>query len=293
MQPVKLLQQKPKMRKLLYLLLAASFIVASCEPVSPEPEPQPEEQPEPKPEPEPEPQPEPEPEKQPVLTLTSNSVVEFTMEGGNDDITYTLENAVEGVSVVAECEADWVEYRVFAAEERVALIVGANDGEAREATVVVSYQEQRFEVVVKQEAKPFDGYELSYVAGTYYEPGYWEHAPETHNYYLALSNVNDFTTYAPNAVYLELDLWSATGGVDMAVPAGEYLLDINESGAPGTIGCSYTRLLEMDSNQVPVVWVLPTEGKVVVGDNKLEGYIADEYGKVTFRYTGTLVVPAE
>ena len=41
---------------------------------------------------------------------------------------------------------------------------------------------------------------------------------------------------------------------------------------------------------MPVVWILPTEGKVVVGNNKLEGYIADEYGKVTFRYTGTLVV---
>ena len=39
--------------------------------------------------------------------------------------------------------------------------------------------------------------------------------------------------------------------------------------------------------------ILSSEADAVVGNNKLEGYIADEYGKVTFRYTGTLVVERE
>jgi hypothetical protein len=50
----------------------------------------------------------------------------------------------------------------------------------------------------------------------------------------------------------------------------------------------------MDANQSPVVWVLPIEGKVVVSNNKIEGYLQDEYsGKVWFRYTGSLSVNAE
>ena len=284
------------MRKLLYLLFAITFVIASCEPVSPEPEPepQPEEQPEEKPEEQPEDKPEDKPEqKQPVLTLTSDAIVEFGVEGGNADVTYTLENPVEGVNVLAECRADWVEYRVFAAENKISLVVAANDGEARETTLVARYSTETFEVVIKQEAKPFDGYVLSYMSGTHYAPGYWEHTPDNHNYYLALSDVDNFATYASNAAYLEIDLWAATEGVDGAVPAGEYLLDVNDSGAPGTIGCSYTRFLEMNADQVPVVWILPIEGKVIVSDSGLEGYLRDEYGEVTFRYAGSLVVPTE
>lgn len=280
------------MKRLLYLLLALSFVIASCEPVSqePQPEPQPEEQPEEKPEEKPEDKPE---EKQPVLTLTSGAVVEFEVEGGSADITYTLENPVEGVNVLAECRADWVEYRVFATENKISLIVAANEGEARETTLVARYSTETFEVVIKQEAKPFDGYVLSYITGTHYKPGYFENAPENHDYYLVLSNVNDFTTYAPNAAYLEIDLWAATEGVDGAVPAGEYMFDMTDSGAAGTIGCNYTRFFEMNASQAPIVWILPTEGKVVVTENGMEGYLRDEYGKVTFRYTGSLVVPTE
>ena len=44
----------------------------------------------------------------PVLTLTSNSTMEFTADGGDGVITYTLENAVEGVAVKAECNAKWI-----------------------------------------------------------------------------------------------------------------------------------------------------------------------------------------
>lgn len=269
-------------------MLAITFVIASCEPVSPEPQPEP--QPEEKPEEKPEEQPE---DKLPVLTLTSGAVVEFEVEGGSADITYTLENPVEGVNVLAECRADWVEYRVFAAENKISLVVAANDGEARETTLVARYSTETFEVVIKQEAKPFDGYVLSYMNGTHYAPGYWEHTPDNHNYYLALSDVDNFATYAPNAAYLEIDLWAATEGAEGAVPVGEYELDLNDSGEAGTIGAGYTRFLGMDANQVPVVWILPIEGKVTVSDSGLEGYIRDEYGEVTFRYTGSLVVPTE
>lgn len=265
------------------------MMFAACEPVSTEPQtnPLPEEKPEP------EPEPEPEPVEQPVLTLTSDSVIEFEVEGGNADVTYTLENAIEGVEIVVECSADWVQHKVFAEQSKIMLTVEANEGEEREATLLVSYVRESFTVAIKQEAKPFDGYELSYAQGTHYMPGYWELTPDNHNFYFVLSDVDNFATYAANASYLELDLWAATEGEGGAVPHGEYLLDLNDSGEPGTIGAGYTRFLGMDANQVPVVWVLPIEGKVVINENGLEGYLRDEYAKVTFRYRGPLVFPQE
>ncbi|MEE1148635.1 MAG: hypothetical protein UHN93_05205, partial [Alistipes sp.] len=161
---------------------------------------------------------------------------------------------------------------------------------------VVNYDTEEFEVVLRQEAKPFEGYLLSYIAGTYYAPGCSEfNTTDNHNYYVALSSVDDFSTYAPNGVYVELDLWAATAdATNPVVPNGEYVIDNTNSGAPGTIGAGYTRLLEMDANQTPIVWVLPIEGKVVVSDNKIEGYLRDEYSeKVWFRYTGPLSVNVE
>ena len=274
------------MKRILYLLLALPLVFVACEPESVDrhPDPLPDEKVE---------EEDPEPVEQPSLTLTSDSLIELAMEGGEAEISYALENAVEGIDVVVACDAGWIESKVFAAESKISIKVKSNEGDAREATLVVSYIRESFTVVIKQEAKPFDGYVLSYATGTHYLPGYWELTPENHNYYLVLSDVDNFATYAPNAAYLELDLWAATEGEGGAVPAGEYVLDVNDSGAAGTIGCSYTRFLGMDANQIPVVWILPTEGKVVVDENGLEGYLRDEYGEVTFRYRGSLVFPVE
>ena len=61
------------------------------------------------------------------MTLTSDAVLNFGAEGGEAEITYTLENAVEGTELTASCEANWV--KVVAAD-KVRVTVEANDGEA-------------------------------------------------------------------------------------------------------------------------------------------------------------------
>ena len=90
--------------------------------------------------------------KVPTLTVTSSLEVEVEAEGGTQMITYTLVNAPADAEVSATCEAAWITDLTVASS--IIYEVAANEGEAREATIVVSYEEQSFNVVVKQAAKP-------------------------------------------------------------------------------------------------------------------------------------------
>ena len=119
-----------RIKHLLYLLLALPLAFVACEKAPAEVE---------KPA-----------DKTPVLTLTSSATMNFNANGGEDVITYTLENPVEGTELTATCEADWVQ---AVAADKVRVTVEANEGDARETKIVVAYGEQKFEVAVKQAAK--------------------------------------------------------------------------------------------------------------------------------------------
>ena len=123
-----------KLKNLFYLLLALPLAFASCSELLGDEETKPEEP------------------KVPTLTVTSSLEVEVEAEGGTQMITYTLVNAPADAKVTATCEAEWITDLTVASS--IIYEVAANEGEAREATIVVSYEEQSFNVVVKQAAKP-------------------------------------------------------------------------------------------------------------------------------------------
>lgn len=122
------------MKKLFFLLFALPLFAACTETGN-----------------EPEPQPQPEPEKKAQLILTSDEVMNFKAEGGQGLIDYTLVNAKEGVEFASECEADWISDFVFG--EDITFVVAENEGEAREAQIVITYAEASMEVTVKQAKK--------------------------------------------------------------------------------------------------------------------------------------------
>lgn len=244
---------------------------------------------------EPAPKPEPKPEvKEPVLTLTSNATLEFTAEGGEGTITYTLENAVEGVNLTAECTAEWVSNVTVA--ENVTFVVAANEGEARETKVVVKYDTKSFEVAVKQAAKVNDNpdaVELTYLDGSYYEPGYWDPMYDAHNFFVMISSATQVSTYEPNCAYLTLDIWAAEGdAANPVIPAGEYVFDIEDTCEANTIGCYYSALIMTDASGTPGEEIYPVEGKVVVSADKMEINFTDAYGnEYAFVYNGTPALP--
>lgn len=121
-----------KLRNLFFALLALPLVFAACEP-------------------EPAPEPQPEPEKKAQLILTSDEVMNFKAEGGQGLIDYTLVNAKEGAEFAAQCEAEWISEFVFG--EDITFVVAANEGEPREAKIVITYAEASMEVTVKQAEK--------------------------------------------------------------------------------------------------------------------------------------------
>lgn len=119
-----------KLRNLFYLLLALPLFFAGCtedeevnKPVT----------------------------KEVKLELTSEASLTFDAEGGNGEISYTLENIIEGVGLTATCEANWVSDITIG--DKITFVVAANEGEARDTKIVVGYSDKSFEVAIQQKAK--------------------------------------------------------------------------------------------------------------------------------------------
>ena len=112
-----------KLHKLL-LLLALPVAIAACEPADT-------------------------PQADPVLTLTSEASLQYTPEGGQGVITYTLENAVEDTELTATTAADWI--TDITVGENITFTVAVNETtEARTDRILVAYGNASFNVFIKQ-----------------------------------------------------------------------------------------------------------------------------------------------
>ena len=114
-----------KMKKFFYFLLALPLVFAACENTE-----------EPKPE-----------VKDPVLNVTETTL-DFVAEGAEGTIHYSVENAAEGTEVEATCAAEWVTN--LTVTENITFVVEANEGEARETSIVVAYGDLQKSVAIKQ-----------------------------------------------------------------------------------------------------------------------------------------------
>ena len=250
-----------KLRNLFYLLLALPLVFAACENGSEDVDKT--------------------PEYKAELKLTSESTMEFPAEGGDGEISFTAEmvevtrmSPVEAPMPEAECDADWV--TDLAVGEKVTFKVAANEGDARETKVVVTYDTESFEVVVKQAKKaeepekPFDGtvVELShtmlYYYGDFYTPG------EADNFIIILGDkgLTEDGWEHEDGHYYKFDTYTEcidkTNGI--SVPYGTYTLAAEYSAEVGVVASAsyYTGDWEVDE---PI-----TEGTLTVS---ADGFVAE------------------
>ena len=231
------------MKKLFYLLLCLPLAFAACtEPDTPGVE-----------------------NKEYDLKVTSETILNFEAEGGKGVIAYTLEEKTRfspvGQPVVeAFCEATWVSELTVA--ENITFQVAANEADARETEIVVTYGEQEVKVAVKQAAKEINSendevvFEAQILTGEYYGDYY---TPDAGNYYIFFSDYG-FTedgSLLTNSIYYQLDLYGelyegeAVDGY-IPLPEGTYTLDKNDTMAVGTIGYSYSCYMKTNSSEIEV-----------------------------------------
>ncbi len=274
-----------KLRRLFFALLALPLAFVACEP-----------------EPTPEPEPEPEPSKTTVLTITSDDTLNFSAEGGQGVIIYELVEETRNTPVPmpevdATCEAKWVSNIVVA--EDIIFTVAANEGEARNTKVVVSYGEQKVEVKVEQAAKivtPVDGvaFEAKVLTGEYYGDYY---TPDAGNYYIFFTD-NGFSEdgdFLPNSTYYQLDVYGVLyegESVDgyIPLPEGTYTLDEYETMAVGTIGINYSVYVKTNDTEEEVEAYFEAAELVVAADGScvLTATINGEKHTVTFSGQSTI-----
>jgi hypothetical protein len=264
-----------KLHKLL-LLLALPVAIAACEPADT-------------------------PQADPVLTLTSEASLQYTPEGGEGVITYTLENAVEGTELTATTAADWI--TDITVGENITFTVAVNETtEARTDRILVAYGNASFNVFIKQEGvEPIVNFEAKTLDGVYYGTRY----SDTYNISIYLSDLGmtEEGYVLPNATYYALDLYvvneptiDAEGW--LTVPVGTYTFDGTDSQEDMTIGNSYSLYQVINSDATAYeVQAYYESAELVVTENGLTLVAYIDGVKHILTYTGECKffagVPAE
>ena len=260
-----------KLNKLFLLLLALPLAFAACEPNKPN---KPIETPM-----------EPEPA---VLTLTSENSLQFTPDGGQGTITYTLENAVKGTELTATTTAEWIT-NVTVGDTITFNVEPNTTTEERRDRILVTYGEQNFNVFIIQEGvEPVVTFEVQSFEGVYYGT---EYSPN-YNMAIYLSDLG-FTEEGyvmAGATYYTLDLFMDNEpAIDadgyMSVPVGTYSYDGTDSYKDMSIGVSYSSYFKINSDASAYEAQEPYDSaELVVTENNISlvAYIAGVKHIVTY-----------
>lgn len=223
--------------------------------------------------------------KEYALELTSEASMVFPAEGGEGAIVWAL-NEVTRYSPVPELvptfttEAEWI---TLDAETLGAFVVAANEGEAREAVINITYGEQSLEVEVKQAAASVEEPKVAFAAAARIPSAEFD-----------LENNIFVLTFVDDAKNTELTIVLAGAEGDEILQAGTY------SAANGGFSVEENLLVYYDTEEEFTF----VDGEVVVtvdGDNYDFDmtFVAEDGSEFMFIYTGPVsdmvpeVKPAE
>ena len=161
----------------------------------------------------------------------NKSEVTFAKGGGEEIVTFMLVNG-QGGKVTAEANAEWLTARAEFNSE-VVITVEANEGDAREAQVVVKYSGAKDAIItVKQKAGNVE-FDEEFAAkrfeGQYFGSG---------NYFVTLSDIGlaKDGSHKANGTYYIFDFYGNTPSDEEypMLPNGTYTFDAANTGANGT-----------------------------------------------------------
>ena len=209
------------------------------------------------------------------LTITSKEVVSVGNGSTMGIITYTIDTPIEGATVEAESNVEWINSFNFSQMGKIGYKVDANNSyDAREGEVTIKYNNLvAARIIFKQAGKvrPEEvAVKIDYALGHYFG----DYANINYNYYLVLSTSNydaNGSFYAAGEKYF-LDIYSAERPADynhIRVPDGVYTFNPNNDGKEGTFLESYSIYKHYDINGYQVDEKQYAEGKLTVEGDKL------------------------
>lgn len=209
---------------------------------------------------------------QQAIKLTSKETVSVGCGSSMAFITYELVSPIEGVTVVAEADVEWIGNFDYKQMGKIQFTVESNPlEEEREGVITVSYAESSFSVLVKQAGNPkptVKNITMPCLMGSYY--GVQGGMP---NYYLAFSDIADSNNYkCPDATYYFVDLYLMETPEDMnniTVPLGEYTFDVTNSGIPGTFTETYSWYQHNDASGVNEFQIAYEVGSLKIEEGKV------------------------
>lgn len=169
------------------------------------------------------------------------------------NVSYSIENPVEGLSVVATADVNWIHSFNYMNKGKIGFSTSANESyEERVGVITVTYGSASATATVTQsgQVRPqIVNITAPYLLGHYYG----DYANEAFNYYIVLSesdyDVNQ--SFKAGGWKYFLDVYASTHPTDytkIRIPNGVYTLNTNNDGKAGTFLSYYSIYKEYNSD---------------------------------------------
>lgn len=228
---------------------------------------------------------------EPTLTITSDTLYNIGAEGGEFEITYTIENPTEDGIIETSVNQNWISIPNTEENGLISFSVAENSStESRTAVITVTYLELSKSIQVTQEgtAANENEYDVEYDAqmmwGVYYGDRYEINSA---NYWIVFSfdGLDDMGNIYPNCEYYRVDLYGpvATDPSNIVVADGIYSFDTTNSMDQFTMTAENSAYITTDAERNPTIVPFETAQLTVNGNQMiLTATINGEKHRVTF-----------
>lgn len=228
------------------------------------------------------------PTADPVIDITSETTIWFESEGGEGEITYTIENLQKGVSLTAESSFDWIS-NIIVGDSITYTVEENTTFDERHGTIELKYGKVSRIVTIKQHSSCDVEYTATTTSGSLYYGGSGVYC---YTVVLSTEGLNESGYLQPNSTYYYFDLYSSTPaqGNMATIPNGTYRQRYSSTFRDGDIDPDYTNLTitdDYDYVEKPF-----SKAEVVVTDNNIKAIVTLLNGEChLITYSGSLEIP--